>query len=197
MVLVAVIAVLLAGCAQQESQQRQQETSKTPIPEVRTPPGKVSFDAGGHLWYNLSFTPEPGNYLHSQGKRTLHDCVLDDRESKLILVDSHAELGVVRSGQATGPPVCSIKTEEGDTCVVIKGTIRNEYDKGYTVAVYGDVYNSTGAEVGHIIDPPVCRFTTTYAEANSTGNFSLHVKYDKLDISHYRLYAFTCNEPLP
>ncbi|MFO7966582.1 MAG: hypothetical protein R6U44_03180 [Archaeoglobaceae archaeon] len=193
-----IFALALTGCIQtQNQQQEQQQELTTPTPAVRTPPGKFSSDSGGYLWYNLSFTPKPGEHLYSRGKRTLHDCVLDDRESKLILVDSHAELGVVRANQTTGPPVCPIKAEVGDTCVVIKGTIRNEYDRGYTVGVYGDVFNSTGAEVGHIIDPPVCRFTTTYAEANGTGNFSLHVKYDKQDISHYHLYAFTCNQPLP
>ncbi len=198
LLLFAVVAVMLAGCAQKESQDQREEsmTSATPIPEVKTPPSEYGSGVRGYLWYNLSFSPEPGNYLHSRDGKSLHDCVVGGRESKIVLVDSHVELGVV-GVQVTGPPVCPIKVEEGDPCIVIKGEIRNEYSRGYTVGVYADVYNSTGAEVGHIIDPPVCRFTTTYAEANGTGNFSLHVKYDKLDISHYHLYAFTCNQPLP
>ncbi len=147
--------------------------------------------------HEVSFTPKPGEYLHSRGSDKIHDCRVGDIGSKILLIDSHLEYGKLKANQTTGPPVCPVSAKQGDPCVIIYGTIKNEYNKDYYVCIFADIYNSKGEEVGQIVDPPICAFTCSHLKANETGDFSLHVKYDRKDVTHYELYAFICDTPPP
>ncbi|RLI78417.1 hypothetical protein DRP04_10155 [Archaeoglobales archaeon] len=57
----------------------------------------------------IDFTPKPREYLHTKGSnKTIHDCVLGERESKILLLDSHLKYGTLMANQTTGPPICPV-----------------------------------------------------------------------------------------
>jgi|GEM_PF-2646367 hypothetical protein len=183
--LLAIVAgyLVIMGCVQlQTSEELKPEDEK-----IESPPPNLE----------VSFTPKPGEYLYSRGRDKIHDCKLGDRESKILLIDSHLEYSKLMANQTTGPPVCPISAREGDPVVIIRGTVKNEYDRDYYVAISADLFNSREEKVGQIVDPPVCGFAATLVKSNHTGSFELHVKYDGRDIERYELFAFICDGPLP
>jgi hypothetical protein len=145
----------------------------------------------------VTFNPKVGEYLHSRNSDKIHDCRLGKIESKILLVSSTLSYGKLKANQTTGPPVCSVTAEEGDSVVMIRGKIKNEYDRDYYVAISADIYNAKGEKVGQIVDPPVCIASIVFVRSNQTANFAIHVKYDKRDIKHYELFAFVCSMPPP
>lgn len=183
-IIVAIAAGLTIGCIQPQTSEKHEHKTESQLPSAQSS-------------HEINFTPKPGEYLHSRGKNTIHDCVSGDRESEILLIDSHLEYGKLMANQTAGPPICPITAKEGDPCVIIRGTIKNEYDRDYFICISADVFNSKGEKVGQIVDPPICAFSCAYLEANETGDFSLHVKYDREDIASYDLYAFICDVPPP
>ncbi len=139
------------------------------------------------------FTPKPGEYLRSRGKDKIHDCRLGYRESKILLISSHLQYGKLMANQTTGQPVCSVSAREGDPVVIIRGTVKNEYDRDYYVAIMLISSIQRGEKAGQIVDPPICCFTATFVKSNSTGSFELHVKYDGKDVERYDLFTFICD----
>lgn len=128
----------------------------------------------------VNFTPKPGEYLFSRGNknRAIHDCSVGSIESKIRLIDVNLKYGKLMTNQTSA---CSSTSKAGDHVVIVYGTIKNEYDKDYYIAISADLYNSNGKKVGQIIDPPICKFTVAHLKAKEMGNFELHVRYDKED----------------
>ena len=116
------------------------------------------------------------------------------------LIDSQLYYGnynqsFTRSG-ATG----SYSINNGDACVIINGTIRNDYSKDYYFSITANVYNSTNQKVGPILtaDSPQPGFTVTKVSSNSTGTFEIQIRYDGKDITSYALLlAFEPTETAP
>jgi len=112
-------------------------------------------------------------------------------ETKVYLVNSSFFYGAyeesfIRSG-ATG----SYSITNGDPCVIINGTIRNDYDNDYYFSITADVFNSRGDKIGPIltINSPHPGFTVAYAEIGESNNFSIQIKYDSKDITDYDLFV--------
>ena len=78
----------------------------------------------------------------------------------------------------------------GDPCVIINGTIRNDYDKYYFFAITADVYNSKGETIGPILTSHASKpgFTVTYAHRGAKAFFEIQIKYDAKDIVNYTLF---------
>jgi len=129
----------------------------------------------------VEYSPQPGEYLHYR------EDYRGGEETKVLLVDSHLSYGVYE--QDVYIPHYSVK--EGDLCVIINGTVRNDYDKEYHIAITADVYNSKGEKVGYIIGPhaPIGGFTSTRVESDCTNSFVMHVRYDGKDIVRYDLFV--------
>jgi hypothetical protein len=121
-------------------------------------------------------------------------------ETMAYLIDSQLYYGnynqsFTRSG-ATG----SYSINNGDACVIINGTIRNDYSKDYYFSITANVYNSTNQKVGPILtaDSPQPGFTVTKVSSNSTGTFEIQIRYDGKDITSYALLlAFEPTETAP
>jgi hypothetical protein len=121
-------------------------------------------------------------------------------ETKAYLIDSQLYYGnynqsFTRSG-ATG----SYSINNGDACVIINGTIINDYSKDYYFSITANVYNSTNQKIGPILtaNSPQPGFTITKVSNNSTGTFEIQIPYDRKDIVSYDLLlAFEPTETSP
>ena len=66
-----------------------------------------------------------------------------------------------------------------DPGIVIRGTLKNEYDKDYWIILVATAYDSNGNIIGRSLDSgPICGAITRQVESNMTENFELHLKYD-------------------
>jgi hypothetical protein len=135
--------------------------------------------------------PRNGEYLHYPTNYQ------EGRETKVLLVDSQLHYGAynesfTRSG--------SDSINKGDPCVIINGTIRNDYDEDYYFCLTADVYNSKGEKIGPIltISSPVAGFTVAKVNNGTVGFFEIQIKYDRKDIVSYDLFvAFEPTENPP
>ncbi|HLE75398.1 MAG TPA: hypothetical protein VI864_05065 [Candidatus Bathyarchaeia archaeon] len=141
-----------------------------------------------------TLTPTPsGEYLHY---RTSCE---GGAETKAFLVNSQLYYGVyeeniTRPGYGTNSTWCTANA--GDPCVIISGTIRNDYDKDYYFAITADVYNSKGEIIGPFgsewpiltSSAPMPGFTVAHVHSGAVGSFEMQIKYDAEDIVSYTLF---------
>jgi hypothetical protein len=70
------------------------------------------------------------------------------------------------------------KFQEGDSCLLITGTIRNGYGEGRWVAYQGTGYDDSGNIVSQTLDSgPVVGIAQIYIEGNSAEEFNLHLSW--------------------
>ena len=121
-------------------------------------------------------------------------------ETKAYLIDSKLYYGTYNQSFTRTGAMGYYSVSKGDPCVIINGTMRNEYDQDYYFAISAHVYNSTGSEIGPILTvySPQPRFTVTQVNKGATGFFELQIKYDGKDIANYELFiAFEPSETPP
>lgn len=132
-------------------------------------------------------TPQPkgGMYLHF-----LSD-YQGGKETKVYLVNSQLFYGAYDESFTRSGALGFYSINKGDPCVIINGTIRNEYDKDYYFGITANVYNSTGEKIGPIltINSPMPSFTVSQAHSNSEGFFEIRIKYAAKDIVSYTLFV--------
>ena len=119
-----------------------------------------------------------GEYLHYRG----------GEETKVFLINSYARYGAYY--RDIDLPSSSAK--KGDPCVVINGTIRNDYDRDYYISLSADIFNPRGEEVGTVIsyNAPLPGFTVVHAKSGYTAPFEIYVKYDgEEDIIRYDIFV--------
>jgi hypothetical protein len=141
-----------------------------------------------------SLQSEGGVYLHFPSDYQA------GAETMAYLINSQLYYGnynqsFTRSG-ATG----AYSINNGDACVVINGTIRNDYSKDYYFTITADVYNSTNQKIGPVFtaDSPQPGFTVIKVSSDSTGTFEIQIRYDGKDITSYDLLlAFEPTETAP
>jgi len=147
---------------------------------------------------SLTSTPSPTATPTPSGEQQENEAYLHYRtsyeggaETKAFLVDSQLYYGVYEEN-ITRPGLSEswCTANAGDPCVVISGTIRNDYDKDYWFAITGDVYNSKGESIGPILTEhsPHPGFTVTYADSGAVESFEMRIKYDAKDIVRYDLF---------
>jgi hypothetical protein len=156
----------------------------------------VVFAGGVWFWYSekntsektsLIQTPLEGGYLSS-----------GEEETKVVLVDSNFSYGILPPDIDEGG--CPIWVDElqnfkpGDACVIINGTIRNEYDEDYYICLSAKIYDKERASVGYMVK---CPFVTTFVDSGDTGFFELYIKHDKQDIVRYDLSNWISEDPPP
>ncbi|MGQ9551663.1 MAG: hypothetical protein ACUVUE_04460, partial [Candidatus Bathycorpusculaceae bacterium] len=90
--------------------------------------------------------------------------------------------------------------KKGDPAVIIKGTVRNDYDGYYYFAITGDLYNSKGEKLegaNYIFNLPVGEFAETYVSAQGSNTFELRFAYGGEDVEHYDLYLYMERQEIP
>lgn len=109
-------------------------------------------------------------------------------ETKVLLIDSNMRYGNY-SEDIWWPPWPEYSAKKGDPCVMIYGTIRNDYYKDYFISLTADIYNVNREKVGTVVCPgtkPV--FTVVFAKNGGTAPFEIYIKYDKRDIIRYDIF---------
>lgn len=114
--------------------------------------------------------------------------------SKIYLIDSSAKYGIYKNNiidtRTTNATFTDYIVNRGDNCVIINGSIRNDYNKKYFPSLVAQLYNTTGEKVGIIVMPATNyiwykQYDQVWIDANDTTNFSIYIKYDKKDIKSY------------
>ncbi len=110
-----------------------------------------------------------------------------EEESRILLIDSELRYGVYDRDIhfALGKRVFA-----GDDAVIISGTIRNDYEEDYYVAISASLYNPEGEKVGTVLSPsaPIPGFAVARVTRGSTSPFEIWVKYDRQDVMEYELF---------
>jgi hypothetical protein len=122
---------------------------------------------------------------------------MDNGTSKIYLINSTANYGTYSQDMSLMPGGYP-EAHAGDPCVMINGTLRNDYDRPYWIDLSAKLYDANGKPVGKVLtDVPTHYAGQVYAENNSTVNFSFTVDYDKKDVSRYEVSALLAPGPLP
>jgi hypothetical protein len=136
--------------------------------------------------YNVSIPPYLGGMYFP----------MDNGTSKIYLINSTASYGTYSQNEGLIPG--SIEVHAGDPCVIIKGTLRNDYNISSYIDLSAQLYDANGEPVGRVLtDVPTHSAGQVYAESNSTVNFSFTVQYNKKDVSRYEISAFLAPFALP
>jgi hypothetical protein len=142
------------------------------------------------LLYSLQ---SPVSQLLSKGEEYLNftSDYQGGAETKVYLVNSTLFYGVYEESFTRWGATGFYSIANGDPCVIINGTIRNDYEKDYYFCITADVTNSKGEKIEPIltIDSPHPGFTIAYAEKDANGNFKIQIKYDAKDIMDYELFV--------
>jgi hypothetical protein len=122
---------------------------------------------------------QSGTYLRSRWKD----------EYRLFLVDSQLYYGVYAQNFTLFHPQVLYSVQAGDPCIIINGTIRNDYGFKYHFKLGVNVWNTDGENVGPILvqgehNPGEI---SVYMEKDSTIVFDLRIPYDATDITAYEL----------
>lgn len=137
--------------------------------------------------YNVSIPPYTGGIYFQ----------INNETSKIYLINSTAIYGIY-SYDTSNFPGGVIEAHAGDPCVIINGTLRNEYNRSYFIDLSAQLYDANGNPVGYVLtDAPAHNLGQVYAESNSTVNFSFKVKYNKKDVSRYEIGALLAPAALP
>ena len=135
--------------------------------------------------FGVQMFPEPERemYLHYTSDE-------GGGESKLYLVHSELFYGVYNDSFNYSGVVGSYSINKGDPCVIINGTVRNDYDKDYYFAITAKVYNSTGGKIGPILNAnsPMPGISVTKIDSGSIGSFEIEIRYAVKDVADYNLF---------
>jgi hypothetical protein len=118
--------------------------------------------------------------------------------SKIYLINSTASYGVYSQNMSLQPGGSNIEAHAGDPCVMINGTLRNDYNTSCIIDLSAQLYDANGNPVGKVLTGiPTHYAGQVFAESGSAVNFSFTVDYDKKDVSRYVLSAWLAPGPLP
>jgi len=124
---------------------------------------------------------QSGTYLRNHGGFEYH----------LFLVDSQFYYGAYEQNfTPVEGPQGEYLIQPGDPCIIINGTIRNDYAGYYYFSLGMDVWNADGDKVEPITTQsgPIAGFTSVIiAEKDITGVFELRMPYNATDITAYEL----------
>jgi hypothetical protein len=143
-----------------------------------------------------SSTPQPkgGVYLHFPSDYQ------DGAQTKTYLIDSQLYYGVYNESFSRFGATGDYSINKGDPCIIINGTLRNDYDKDYYFGITANVYNAAGDKIEPVltISSPHPGFALTKIDKDSTGIFELQIKYEGKDVVNYDLFiAFEPSEVPP
>ena len=130
----------------------------------------------------LQLTPQFGEYFTSEGGK-----------SKLLLSDSNLKYCYLSQKDICIPDAANV----GDLCIVINGTIKNEYVKDYYILMSAHALNSEGELIGGITDSgPICGTIVLHVKSGQTDIFNMHLKYRE-DIEQIVIRANVHEVPPP
>ncbi|AKG91944.1 hypothetical protein GAH_00721 [Geoglobus ahangari] len=108
--------------------------------------------------------------------------ISDTEQSKIYLVNVSAKFGKYDRNLWQ-------YVEKGDTCVIISGVIRNDYDEDYYIPLSAVLYNSEGEKTGMVVQPErPDRFTVVHVKSGEIAIFKLYVLCNECDAVDYEVF---------
>lgn len=183
-VLILLAILLLLGCVGQETQVTPTETPiKIPVkPEI-----KVVTAPGGYLFYENSSV------------------------SKILLTNYTLNVTILEEGiyytrytitQGKPGPVEKVyRIELGKPAVLIRGTVKNDYDEMFYVALFAYGYDSSGKKVSESVTParpgyPWGTGTVVKLESGEEKSFKLVLEY-KENLTTIKIFVGISKYPMP
>ena len=186
LVIVVIVAAVIASVGMFMGGIIREEPSVPASTPTITPSPKTTHATPSHEQSPIPL-PKGGEYLYFRG----------GEETKVFLINSNMSYGIYDENISLGR--INYLAKKGDPCVIINGTIRNEYDKDYFICLMADIYNTKGENVGTVISPHAAQpgFTVTHPKSKGISPFEIHVKYDKRDIIDYDVFVAFEPQELP
>ena len=117
----------------------------------------------------------------------------DGQATRLYLMDSGMRYGTFGRDIVWPPAEGGYLAKNGDPCMIINGTIRNDYDSDYFIGLIANAYDPKGEKVGTLVNTgmgdPWHGFTTYHVQSKETEQFEIFLKYNKTDVKSYDIYA--------
>jgi len=108
--------------------------------------------------------------------------ISDTEQSKIYLVNVSAKFGKYDRDLWQ-------YVEKGDTCVIISGVIRNDYDEDYYIPLSAVLYNSEGRKIGIVVQPErPDHFTVVHVKSGENTTFKLYVFCNECDVVDYEVF---------
>jgi hypothetical protein len=111
--------------------------------------------------------------------------------TRVFLINSQLYYGVYNESFTRSGATGFYSVNKGDPCVLINGTIQNEYGRDYYFAITAEVENSTGQKIGPIltVNSPQPDFAVAKTNGGSIAPFDLQIKYAGKDVVNYELFV--------
>lgn len=121
-------------------------------------------------WHEIS--SQPDSTAHDISKIKINPVEYD----KTKLLDYYLNYTTLEEKDICGRP--GDPARAGDAGIVIRGTLKNEYDKDYYIFLSAEAYDSKGNLLGRSLDSgPICGMIAPYVISNKSEKFELHLKY--------------------
>lgn len=180
------LTLLLSGCTgekktgetngsiQKEAVDEAGQTQEIPIPNsLISPELKQKIDIS-----KIEIYPREGEYLSSgpYNKIALFGGNKETTylDAKMLLLNYSLNYITLQEVDT-----CMISANPGDSGIVMRGTLKNEYDRDYWVIISAAAYDSNENLIEGVLDSgPVCGMIARHIESNKTENIELHFKYN-------------------
>ncbi|NJD51849.1 MAG: hypothetical protein FIB07_03185 [Candidatus Methanoperedens sp.] len=145
-------------------------------------------DVSNEKWHEISSQPSTAPDI---SKIKINPIEYD----KTKLLDYYLNYTTLEEKDICGRPGDPARAE--DTGIVIRGTLKNEYDKDYYIFLSAEAYDSKENLLGRSLDSgPICGMIAPYVISNKTEKFELHLKYYET-ISKIKLFSGGISEIPP
>lgn len=96
-------------------------------------------------------------------------------DSKILLLNYSLNYTTLKKEDVCLPD----SANPGDSGIVIRETLKNEYDRDYWITLGAAAYDSNENLLGRSLDSgPICGIIARHVESNITENLELHLKYN-------------------
>ena len=126
----------------------------------------------------IPISPSLGAYLTSS----------QNVSSEVLLTDVEVNKGV-SDKQYFNPWYPAGKVNEGESILVVSGSIQNKHKQNKEIAMYAEGYDSSGKQVSYTLDTAhISGQIGLHLENEETGQFTLHLNMAE-DIKSIRIFA--------
>ncbi|HEY9205766.1 MAG TPA: hypothetical protein VIO58_07565 [Candidatus Methanoperedens sp.] len=156
------LSVLLSGCTGEkntDSLTTPELNRKIDLSKIEIYPGEGEY---------LSSGPYNKIYIFGGNKETSYT------DARILLLNY--SLNYITLQQED---ICPDSENPGNSGIVMRGTLKNEYDRDYWIIIGAAAYDSNGNLIGRTLDSgPICGMIARHIKSNKTENIELHFKHN-------------------
>lgn len=169
--MVLLLSILLSGCTGEKTEETKGPQKEAVVSTVVQNP--ISIDLS-----KIKIYPRDGEYLSSGDKKIAVFGANKETtyvDAKILLLNYSLNYVTLQKEDICLP----YSANPGDSGIVLRGILKNEYDRDYWITLGAEVYDSDDNSLGHVLDSgPICGIIARYVESNKTETFELHFKYN-------------------